>query len=242
MSEETLSASHHAMLFAFIAKRTIDAFGRDGEKCVTDGVRHYGEQRGHRMALRTLADGNLLNVENYLVYGEWAASPGEMDLRFPQYFPEVHMENHKCPWYTEWAKRGLLQYGAYYCKDVDASLAKGYNGMTLKLLANRTLGDELCDFVFEGCSVPDDRMAEFAIKRIKIGDKAKMSWAYHIGHLYSAMREVIVRVFGDKGKKVIEEAMDDYKNEYGQASYDLVLQYADIDYNVIPQYEGIDKE
>ena len=97
MSKVISSASHHAMLFAFIAKRTIDKFGKDGEKAVTDGVRHYGEQRGHRMALRTLADGNQLDVENYLIYGEWSAAPGEMDLRFPRYSPEVRMENHNDP-------------------------------------------------------------------------------------------------------------------------------------------------
>ena len=90
------SASHHAMLFAYLAKRTIDAFGEAGKAAVTAGVRHYGEQRGRRMALRTQADGNLLDVENYLVYGEWEAFPGQMDLRFPQYAPEVHMENHCC--------------------------------------------------------------------------------------------------------------------------------------------------
>ena len=241
MSKVISSASHHAMLFAFIAKRTIDKFGKDGEKAVTDGVRHYGEQRGHRMALRTLADGNQLDVENYLIYGEWSAAPGEMDLRFPQYSPEVRMENHKCPWYTEWEKRGLLKYGAYYCRDVDASLARGYNGMELKLLANRTRGDELCDFVFAGCSIPNERMAEFAAKRDKIDGKARMPWEYHIGHLYSAMREVIIKAFGNEGEKAVQEAMDDYKNEYGQEAYDLVLQYADIDYNAMPKYEGIDK-
>ena len=37
MSKVISSASHHAMLFAFIAKRTIDKFGKDGEKAVTDG-------------------------------------------------------------------------------------------------------------------------------------------------------------------------------------------------------------
>lgn len=233
------SASHHAMLFAYLAKRTIDAFGDEGKAAVTAGVRHYGEQRGHRMALRTQADGNPLDVENYLVYGEWEAFPGQMDLRFPKYSPEVHMENHCCPWYTEWSKRGLLEYGKYYCKDVDAALARGYNGMELKLLANRTLGDAFCDFVFEGCGVPEERMEAFAEKRNKIGSKAKMPWEYHVGHLYSAMREAIVGAFGADGEKAVDLAMEDYKKEYGKAAYDLVLQYADIDYDEMPAYEGI---
>ena len=32
------SASHHAMLFAYLAKRTIDAFGDGGKAAVTAGV------------------------------------------------------------------------------------------------------------------------------------------------------------------------------------------------------------
>ena len=233
------SASHHAMLFAFLAKETIDTFGEEGKKAVTAGVNHYGEQRGHRMALRTLADGDELNVENYLVYGEWEAFPGQMDLRFPAYEPEVRMQNYRCPWHTEWSKRGLLEYGHYYCKDVDAALARGYNGMDLELMANRTQGDECCDFVFKDCAVPADRMEAFAAKRAKIGGKAKMPWPYHVGHLYSAMRAAIVDAFGEAGEQVVARALDDYCQEYGEAARDLVLEYADLDYDAMPAYEGI---
>lgn len=233
------SASHHAMLFAFLAKQAIDAFGEAGKAAVTAGVVRYGEQRGHRMALRTLADGNELNVENYLVYGEWEAFPGQMDLRFPAYDPEVRMQNYRCPWHTEWSKRGLLEYGRYYCKDVDAALARGYNGMSLNLIANRTLGDECCDFVFEGCSVPKERMKAFADKRAKIGSKAKMPWEYHVGHIYRTMREAIVGAFGEAGEQAVDRALKEYCAEYGEAARDLVLSYANVDYDVMPAYEGI---
>ena len=76
------SASHHAMLFAYLAKRTIDAFGEAGKAAVTAGVRHYGEQRGAAWRC-TQADGNPLDVENYLVYGEWEAFPGANGSSFP---------------------------------------------------------------------------------------------------------------------------------------------------------------
>lgn len=233
------SASHHAMLFAYIAKEIIDAFGGKGEEAVLAGVVRYGEQRGRRMALRTVADGNPLDVENYLVYGEWEAFPGQMDLRFPAYEPEVHMENHKCPWHTEWNRRGLLDYGCYYCREVDAALARGYNGMTLKLLANRALGDECCDFVFEECGIPAERMEVFAKKRARLGNKAKMPWEYHVGHLYSAMLWAASDAFGAEGVQAIARAMKEYQREYGKAAYELVLQYADVDYDVMPEYAGI---
>ena len=233
------SASHHAMLFAYLAKRTIETFGDAGREAVTAGVIRYGEQRGRRMALRTQADGNPLDVENYLVYGEWEAFPGQMDLRFPTYTPEVRMENHRCPWHTEWSKRGLLEYGQYYCKDVDAALARGYNGMELKLFANRTLGDDCCDFTFCGCGVPEERMEAFAEKRRRIGNKAKMPWEYHVGHLYSAMHEAITAAFGAEGEAVASLALDDYEKEYGKEARALVLEYAGLDYDAMPPYEGI---
>lgn len=234
------SASHHAMLFAFLARQTIQTFGTAGEDAVTAGVKRYGEQRGHRMALRAQADGNPLDVENYLVYGEWEAFPGQMDLRFPAYSPEVRMENHRCPWHTEWEKRGLLEYGRYYCKDVDAALARGFNGMKLRLLSNRTLGDACCDFVFVEQSVPEERMEAFADKRRRIGGKARMPWEYHVGHLYQTMRESIVGAFGAEGEQAVARAMEEYQKEFGKAAYELVLQYADLDYDQMPDYAGID--
>ncbi len=236
------SASHHAMLFAYLAKETIDTFGEAGKAAVTAGVNRYGEQRGRRMALRTLADGNPLDVENYLVYGEWEAFPGQMDLRFPAYSPEVRMQNYRCPWHTEWSKRGLEEYGRYYCRDVDAALARGYNGMTLELKANRLLGDNCCDFIFQGCEIPPERMEEFARKRAAIGSKAKMPWEYHVGHLYRTMREAIVGAFGAEGEAAVERALEAYREEYGDEAKNLVLQYADVDYDAMPPYVGIDGE
>lgn len=234
------SAAHHAMLFAFLAKEAIDALGERGEKAVVAGVNHYGEQRGHRMAMRALADGFIPDVENYLLYGEWEAFPGQMDLRFPAYLPEVKMQNYRCPWHTEWNKRGLERYGIYYCRDVDAALARGYNGMTLKLNANRMLGDECCDFTFEGCAIPAERMQAFQEKREKLGKKAKMPWEYHVGHLYRTMKDAIIDACGEDGKEAVIRALGCYRAEYGEAALALVLQFAEINYDVLPPYAGIE--
>lgn len=236
------SASHHAMLFVLLAKETIDTFGEEGKQAVTSGVNRYGEQRGRRMALRTLADANELNVENYLVYGEWEAFPGQMDLRFPTYTPQVRMQNYRCPWHTEWSKRGMQELGLYYCQDVDAALARGYNGMNLSLQANRMKGDECCDFVFKGCSIPEERMEAFKAKCAAIGKKAKMPWEYHVGHIYRTMKDAIVGAFGPEGEAAANRALDSYEKEYGSAAKELVLQYADIDYDVMPEYVGIEGE
>jgi len=233
------SATHHAVLFALLARQIIETFGEPGKTAVLAGVNRYGEQRGRRMALRTLADGDELSAENYLAYGEWLSAPGENDLRFPAYEPEIRMESHRCPWYSAWEARGLLDYGSYYCRDVDAALARGYNGMTLRLLANRTLGDPCCSFLFQDSAVPAHRMDAFADKKQRLGSRAKMPWPYHVGHLYNAMRTAAADAFGEEGVQAVRRGLSEYGSEFGEAAQKLVLEYADMDYDALPPYEGI---
>ncbi len=236
------SASHHAMLFAFITKEIVEEFHELGENAIENGVIKYGYQRGQRMALRTKADGNELNVMNYLVYGEWEALPGQMDLRFPEFNPEVKMQNYKCPWHTEWSKRGLIKYGKLYCKHVDSALAKGYKSdMNLCLKSTRVEDSECCDFLFKGQSIEDKDQELFKELKRKIGNKAKMPWEYHVGHLYKTLREVALEELGPKCEEAFKRALDLYEKEYGQKSKNLVIEYQDIDYNVMPPYEGINE-
>jgi hypothetical protein len=74
------TASHHAILFALLSRSVITHLGAEsGEKVVRQAVRHYGEQRGHRMALRNQRDGEPLSMLNYMAYGEWRTEPGEFE-------------------------------------------------------------------------------------------------------------------------------------------------------------------
>lgn len=70
-----LTARHHATLFAYIVKNSIDRFGNDCIKTLENGIKRYGNQRGHRMAQRALKDGNKLDILSYLIYGEWESAP-----------------------------------------------------------------------------------------------------------------------------------------------------------------------
>ena len=48
----TSSASHHAMLFTYVAREAIQTFGAKGEDAIVEAVHLYGLQRGRRMAMR----------------------------------------------------------------------------------------------------------------------------------------------------------------------------------------------
>lgn len=240
MAEKLTSARHHAMLFAFLTKETLDKCGEKAADVLLDGVKRYGEQRGRRMAMRALADGYPLTVASYMAYGEWAAEPGDMDLRFPAYSPEVNMQNYKCPWYDEWAKRGLLAYGYYYCSVVDAAIARGFRpDLLLDILEMRVKGDDCCNFYFRQSQISEEEQEKLKELRAKLGSKARMDWAYHTGHLFKTMEQAITGAFGNLGETAVKCALDAYEAEYGFKARALVEKYEKLDYDALPPYEGI---
>lgn len=241
MREKLPSARHHAMLFAFIVKQTLDKCGEKAHDILLEGVKRYGEQRGRRMAMRAQVDGNPLTVSSYMAYGEWAAEPGDMDLRFRAFSPEVNMRNYKCPWYEEWAKRKLLDYGWYYCSVVDAALARGFRAdLVLDILEMRVKGDECCDFYFRESKMNDEEKLKYGKLRNKLGSKARMEWAYHTGHLFKTMKETIIDAFNERGESAVTLALKAYEVEYGYKARGLVEEYEKVDYDLLPPYEGIE--
>ncbi len=240
MEKKLTSARHHAMLFAFLAKETLAECGEKAHDVLLEGVKRYGEQRGRRMARRAQADGQPLTVASYLAYGEWVAEPGDMDLRFPAYSPEVNMRNYQCPWYEEWAKRQLLDYGWYYCAVVDAAIARGFReDLVLDILEMRVKGEECCNFYFRQSQVSDEEQLKLGELRDRLGSRARMDWAYHTGHLFKTMKQAITGVFGAKGETAVTRALEAYEAEYGSKARKLVEEYEKVDYDVLPPYEGI---
>lgn len=243
MSEKKgcLTARSHAYLFGIIAKEVIDTYGEKGVKAVTQGVITYGEQRGRRMAQRTVADGLELSVLNYVAYGEWAAEPGEMDFSIPTKNPDVQFYVKKCPWYDIWQENHFLEkYGYLYCKYVDIAIAKGYNpDIQFDILTNRGLGDEVCDMRIRDAYASEKDEAELSARIKKLGNKVKMPWDYHCAHLYKAMWEAVVSNFGDNGQETMQKALLEFEAVYGKEAGDVMLKLMNIDYNVMPAYAGI---
>lgn len=234
------SASHHAMLFAFLAQETIHAFAADGEEAVLAGVQRYGYQRGHRMALRATEDGLPLNALTFLLYGEWEAFPGQVERKIIEFSPQVRVNYYRCPWYAEWERRNLLDCGAYYCENIDAALLSGFNGGNLELTTSRPSGEARCDFHFiESTPLPGVEAEQFRLWERALGNRAKMPWEYHTGHIFNAMRYAVLERFSEAGEEAIGRALARYTAEYGGKATELVLQYADLDYDVLPPYDGM---
>lgn len=239
--EKGLTARSHAYLFGAIAKEVIDAYGEPGIEAIAQGVIKYGRQRGRRMARRTEAAGFETSILNYITYGEWSAKPGEMDSDIPAKNPDVQFLIKKCPWHDVWKENHLLEkYGYLYCKYVDTAIAQGYNpAIQFDILANRVMGDEVCDMRMRQANATKKDEAELAARIKKLGNKAKMPWEYHCAHLYKTMWEVIVSSFGRAGQESMHKALLALEAVCGKEACDVMLKLMNIDFNEMPVYVGI---
>ena len=142
------TARHHALFFSSIAKAVIHAIGKEkGETLIRKAVKKYGWQRGKRMALRARKNGHSLTVDNYFAYGEWEVPKNEMDFKLTERNPHARLNVFKCPWYVTWKESNLLEYGQYFCQEIDTALVSGFNpDLEIQVNSTRTNDGKPCDF------------------------------------------------------------------------------------------------
>lgn len=238
MSDNTITIRNHALLFAFIATEAAEY--PSSKQALLKAVTHYGMQRGQRMAQRARKDGMPITVGNYLLYGEWVATPGEVDLRTPRFSPEVQLENRLCPWYAEWDKAGMLAAGKLYCSVVDAAIAKGFDAdLNMELVQGRMQGDAYCDFFFRDRSMDENEVAKYQRNRERLGGQAKMNWSYHTAHLFYSVLEVLQQMLGEEARQKIEQAaLLEYKKTFGSNAAKALIAYAKENFNLATTYQG----
>lgn len=232
------SASHHALLFAYITREVVMAFGADGEEAIAVAVGRYGRQRGRRMAMRARIDSNPCNAITYDMYGEWECFPGQVECLSSAEEHRFMLRYKRCPWHTEWKHFDLLDYGRHYCSSVDAAILEGFGIADGGLICNRVDGDASCDLVFTGECYTPEAYREGEIQKHLLGESAKMPWEYHVGHLYQCLRNVVERRFGQEGTRAIKRGLKSYQDQFGESAKKLVLEYADLDYEALPAYRS----
>ena len=236
------SASHHALLFAYVAREVLNADAEKGRQAITEAVRRYGLQRGRRMALRAALDGNPCNGLTYEMYSEWACFPGQVACSVHAEDGCLRVRYSRCPWHTEWKHFGLLEYGRYYCDYVDAAILEGFGISDGGIVCTRTDGMPTCDLVFRGDCYNSAASAEMQRRKALLGERAKMPWPYHVGHLYQCLRDSIDARFGEAGAPLLEQALKQYAAQFGEQALALVLEYADLDYGKLADYEPLPAE
>jgi hypothetical protein len=224
------------LLFAWISRAVVRRAGAErGEAVVREGVRRYGQQRGRRMALRAQADGEALNMLNYLIYGEWWAEGSKSEQRVLASDPHFHVQVAGCLWHATWQAHDLVPYGRLYCLEIDEALIEGFNPR-LKLSVNATSPNDLCDcdFVFHDAHLTPEKLELMEQKSRALGFRAVMPWDYHLGHLYKTVGEVVVEELGAVGQEALGAALDEFARRYGEGAAQMIKAYEGTDFDRLP--------
>lgn len=203
----------HATLFGVIAKSAIELFGDDGKDAVISGITSYCRERGLRMAMRCLADGEPLSGKNYILYGEWADARGWSKSEVVATTPNYRTDMTVCGWCDTWNKRGLIEYGRIYCDWSDKNLVYGFNPeLVLKMGNVMSHNDGPCQFDWVSCVFESaSEASEMAVRRSELIPRVTKDFLYHCGHLLSTMRREIFIALGlTKGREAIEAALREY--------------------------------
>jgi len=231
------TARHHALFFSSIAGAVIHAMGKEkGEILIRKAVKKYGRQRGKRMALRARENGHSLTVDNYFAYGEWEVPKNEMDFKLTEKNPHVRLNVFKCPWYVTWEENNLLDYGQYFCQEIDTALVSGFNpDLEIQVNSTWTNDGEPCDFLFKDAGLSFFKMIGLIYKKkIRPGRKVIMPWEYHTGHLYKTMGDVIKQELGDKADEIIENALIDFASFFSEKHLVVIKKYQSTDFEQLP--------
>lgn len=217
MAEQTVSCDieQHAVLFGLLAREAMTLCPDTGLEAVRAGVREYGRQRGGRMARRCRENGDPLSPVNYQAYNERSSRPGQMQSDPAGKLPEFVIHVKKCAWVDAWKKHGLLDYGKYYCLDIDKSLTRGFSGDSYEVQIGGWLswGDPYCDMRW-GFPMDEETQRYIAEKRGSLGGGAIRGYDFHTGDMFSVMAARLAEQLGEDGRKAAVNALREFEKRY----------------------------
>lgn len=230
------TAKDHAYVYGVIAEELLAAYSGEEDETLRECIQVYGLQRGSRMGQTCDAYGDKRSMQTYMAYGEWAPAPGEMEIDVPEESPSAVWNVKKCPWSQEWAEKDMNGVGKYYCKYVDRELVHGFRAdLELETGTTQTNGDAYCYFKWIGADMTPEHKAENAEIANKVGTVRLKTWAYHMGHIYKTMGEVIEKRLGTEARKVVYEKADErLAAYYGSEMVELMHAGLMLDYWVTP--------
>ena len=227
---------HHALLFALISRSVIEGVGEQkGEAIIRKAVRQYGQERGHRMALRAQANKHALNMTNYIAYNEYKNSPGGMEQKIIEKVPHARVRISKCPWHTTWKENELLAYGRFYCLEIDEAVVRGFNpALQLDVHGTQTNGAAQCEFLFHDANLTILNYLLIGYRKaVKPGAKAVLPWDYHTGHLFKTLEEVVVEELGAERQRAIDTALVEFADRFGEQALQKVAASRSMDYSIL---------
>lgn len=227
----TCKIEHHAVLFALLSKYAITLSGDEGKEAVNAGVIAYGRERGARMAANALAHGDELTTMANQVYGEWVPDyEGQMDFGWLQTEPTFQTYVNKCAWCDAWKKHGLLDYGKYYCVNVDNAVYQGFRPDFVCHILKDTLsfGGTRCEFDW-GHPMTLEDVRNLEKRRSEIGMSCTKDFTFHTAHILHTVGNTIKEQLGETGMKAVQCAIDEYIQIFGPEYFDVLKSLYDDD-------------
>jgi len=232
------SEKTHAILFALIARQVITRYGDEaGVTCLRKALRRYGEQRGRRMAMRALANGDALTMFNFLVYGEWRNATAGGEIERAEDETDIRMTIRRCPWADAWIETELLQYGRYYCQEIDAALLRGFNPQ-LRIEVSATLSNEgtPCEFIYhQAVQEAGQGLAVIGEKAARLESQRVAPWEYHCGHLYQACSLAAGEDFGAPGRVIVQSGLVEFGLRFGGSASGTIADYLKTNFDKLPR-------
>lgn len=221
----------HAFIAAKYYVYLTEHFGQRGKQAFLHATRYYAEQRGRRMAQRAIKDGQELNYETYCRYSEWESTEDvknmgcSNEVTVESFCPDYVMHIHRCPWHTQFQEMGLTEAGLAYCRDLDASICRGFNP-EMKYEVSQTLHDhDYCIQTIRNSGLHEGQAVQKRPEGIR-------SFEYHCAHSYWSYSEVSAAVFGAEGEEINAQVMRDFEAEYGTEMADILAGYRYVNFNV----------
>ena len=228
---------HMSVMFGLICKYAEVCRGDEGLAIMDQVTERYAKERGHRMALRALANGDPLTMENYIAYGELntSADPSKQDFRITKREPVYENEVHDCPYHNARVKYGLGKYSAQYCPGIDYFLVKGFNP-ELTMDCEQTIGGgaPYCLHRWNGFPATGENWERVQKRRRELKPTCSKDMLFHTAHVYFSAKDSLAELMSEKESDIItENAMHDFAEIYGEESAEAVLSFADTDFHTI---------
>ncbi len=207
----------HALLFAFMAESAQRLQGDKYLPLLEKVVTLYGRERGARMAMRCLKNGDTPDVKNYVVYGEWSDPKGWSKVEMRSLAPYV-FDCTICGWNDSWKKYDVTGLGSLYCRWVDAALAYGFNPeLRLEIPKCLSNGDGCCSFAWQGPAFSgQDDFADAMRRKAELPAGTVKDFLYHTGHLYAALRRVFILELGvPAATAILRGGLERYVETFG---------------------------
>ena len=233
----------HAYIAARFYVRLTHTFGEKGKAAFIYATQYYAEQRGRRMAMRAIQDGQPLTYETYRAYSEWestkdmqeegCANRSETVSTDPVY--EFHVT--VCPWHEEFKALGLEEAGLVYCAHLDNSIARGFNPY-LVYEVPQTLHD--CPFCVQKVSnlkglAPGQTEQTAAIdpSGVRPLEERLRDFEYHCAHSFWSYARTAEAIFGEEGKTIAEAVLSEIAEDWGEDYNTVIRKYVSFDFEMI---------